>query len=121
MQQVPTADAGRLLYELLVGKDRGGFTGVRVDPASGRIRDEARRPSACIIHQGIGEHGTATGRTGQGSAVSTNPPPPDPTPGERKKLIGVGVFLAFLLVLLLLLGLRALGLWSGGEMAWPLG
>jgi hypothetical protein len=40
VQQVPTVDAGRLLYELLVGKDGGGFTGVRVDPASGRIRDE---------------------------------------------------------------------------------
>jgi hypothetical protein len=30
------------------------------------------------------------------------------------------VFLALLVVLLLLV-LRALGLWSGGEMAWPLG
>ena len=51
--------------------------------------------------------------------MSTNPPP-DPTPGDRKKLIGVGVLLALLVVLLLLV-LRALDLWGGGEMAWPLG
>jgi hypothetical protein len=34
---------------------------------------------------------------------------------------GVGVLLAVLVVLLLLLVLRALGLWGGGEMVWPLG
>jgi hypothetical protein len=43
-----------------------------------------------------------------------------PTPGDRQRLpIGVGVMLALLLVLLLVL--RALGLWGGGGMAWPLG
>ena len=43
-----------------------------------------------------------------------------PTPGGRQRLpIGVGVMLALLLVLLLVL--RALGLWGGGGMAWPLG
>jgi IS4 transposase len=52
--------------------------------------------------------------------MSTNLPP-DSTPGHRKRAIGVGVLLALLLVLLLLLALRALGLWGGGEMAWPLG
>ena len=40
VRQAPTIASGRLLYELLVGKDRDGFTGVRVDPASGRVRDE---------------------------------------------------------------------------------
>jgi hypothetical protein len=44
----------------------------------------------------------------------------DRTPGDRQRLpIGVGVMLALLLVLLLVL--RALGLWGGGGMAWPLG
>jgi type II secretory pathway component PulM len=40
-------------------------------------------------------------------------------PRNRERLIAVGVFLALLVMLLLVL--RALGLWSGGEMAWPLG
>ena len=45
---------------------------------------------------------------------------PDRMPGDRRRLpIGVGVMLALLLALLL--ALRALGLWGGGGMAWPLG
>jgi hypothetical protein len=61
-------------------------------------------------------------RTGQdkgGSAMRTDRLL-DRTPGDRQKLpIGVGAMLALLLVLLLVL--RALGLWGGGGMAWPLG
>jgi hypothetical protein len=113
------ADAGRLFYELLVGKDGGGFISARVDPASGRVSDEERRPLAgCIVHPGVGVHGAATDRTGQGLAMGTGPPP-DPTRGDRKRPIAVGVFLALLVVLLLLLllVLRALGLWGSGEMA----
>ena len=55
------------------------------------------------------------------SAGHARRPLAGPDAEDRKRPIAVGVFLALPVVLLLLLVLRALGLWGGGEMAWPLG